>query len=129
MNFHEALTKKEKYFNEQKLFENSERRWLWDRVKNRFQQVAKQLYLEYDVKDFYFTNDFVYKDKTDNISVLFELNSIEEFEDLADSEIIKDDFIEYFCKVGEDYYVREESIWRKYNKDRLEKILIKDPYE
>jgi hypothetical protein len=117
MNFQEATEKKQFYLNETELFTSHNRLKLWENCKEELLHLLKELYFLYEVKAFYFVNDFINKNilLMDEAHVMFELNK-ENFEDLVDSHLLEQygKGVKYYCKVGDEVYLLENSNWRKY---------------
>ena len=116
MEFGKAIDKRFYYRNEKELFEDKNRSKLWEVYEPTFSQLMKKLYYLYDVKDYYFINEFI--DQSihfpEKIHLLFELSN-EDFEDLVDSFLLEDypGAVQYYCRVGSDVYTLEEN-WEKH---------------
>jgi hypothetical protein len=130
MNFDRATQTEFYYKNENELFTNQNRRKLWENFKPSFENLLKKLYYEYEVKDFYFANEFLKRGSyfADTVELLFELNK-EDFEDLVDSHLL-DEYslgVKYYCKVGKRTFVLEDNWTELYS--GIPTMLIREAYE
>jgi hypothetical protein len=126
MNFQEASKKKEYYHNEKQLFESHNRSKLWENCSENISELFKELYFLYEVKNLYFVNDFIDRNIPfiDEAHIMFELDK-EGFEDLVDSHLLEKytKGVKYYCRVGDDVCLLENSSWRKYE-EKIYSILM-----